>query len=61
MIKLNKFIQEIKSFKKAALDRAKEFDITNILPLYERFYEKIISKQEHVYQPNIKNTDISQD
>jgi len=31
-------------FKQNALARAKEFDITNILPLYERYYEKIIEK-----------------
>ena len=32
------------TFKKNALARAKEFDITNILPLYERYYEKILEK-----------------
>jgi len=31
-------------FKENALARAKEFDITNILPLYERYYEKVIQK-----------------
>ncbi len=31
-------------FKESALARAKEFDITNILPLYERYYEKILEK-----------------
>jgi L-malate glycosyltransferase len=31
-------------FKESALARAKEFDITNILPLYERYYEKILAK-----------------
>jgi L-malate glycosyltransferase len=31
-------------FKENALARAKEFDITNILPLYERYYEKILAK-----------------
>jgi N-acetyl-alpha-D-glucosaminyl L-malate synthase BshA len=31
-------------FKKNALARAKEFDISNILPLYERYYEKILTK-----------------
>jgi N-acetyl-alpha-D-glucosaminyl L-malate synthase BshA len=31
-------------FKASALARAKEFDITNILPLYERYYEKILKK-----------------
>ena len=31
-------------FKENALARAKEFDITNILPLYERYYERILAK-----------------
>jgi glycosyltransferase involved in cell wall biosynthesis len=31
-------------FKESALARAKEFDITNILPLYERYYEQILAK-----------------
>lgn len=32
-------------FKENALKRAKEFDVTNILPMYEDFYDKIISEQ----------------
>ncbi|MFL5729987.1 MAG: N-acetyl-alpha-D-glucosaminyl L-malate synthase BshA [Cytophagaceae bacterium] len=31
-------------FKKNALERAKEFDIVNVLPRYVEFYEKILSK-----------------
>jgi L-malate glycosyltransferase len=31
-------------FKENALKRAKEFDISNILPLYENYYEKVIDK-----------------
>lgn len=31
-------------FKENALARAKEFDITRILPLYERYYESVIKK-----------------
>ncbi len=31
-------------FKENALKRAKEFDISNILPLYENYYEKILEK-----------------
>jgi L-malate glycosyltransferase len=31
-------------FKENALARAKEFDITRILPLYERYYESVIRK-----------------
>ncbi|WP_394990338.1 N-acetyl-alpha-D-glucosaminyl L-malate synthase BshA [Emticicia sp.] len=29
-------------FKENALARAKEFDITNIVPMYERYYEKVL-------------------
>jgi N-acetyl-alpha-D-glucosaminyl L-malate synthase BshA len=32
------------AFKKNALKRAKEFDISNILPLYENHYQKIMEK-----------------
>jgi len=32
------------AFKESALARAKEFDITNILPLYVRYYEQILAK-----------------
>ena len=35
-------------FKENALKRAKEFDVTNILPLYERHYEKIMDKVMNV-------------
>ncbi len=31
-------------FKANALKRAMEFDITNILPLYEAYYQKIMEK-----------------
>jgi L-malate glycosyltransferase len=31
-------------FKENALKRAKEFDISNILPLYENYYERILEK-----------------
>jgi len=31
-------------FKASALGRAKEFDITNILPLYENYYRQILEK-----------------
>lgn len=31
-------------FKESALKRAKEFDISNILPLYENYYHKIMEK-----------------
>lgn len=32
------------SFKENALKRAKEFDVTNILPVYEAHYEKVLDK-----------------
>lgn len=32
------------NFKENALKRAKEFDISNILPLYENYYRKVIEK-----------------
>lgn len=35
-------------FKENALARAKEFDITNILPLYERYYEKVLQKAKAI-------------
>jgi N-acetyl-alpha-D-glucosaminyl L-malate synthase BshA len=39
-------------FKENALKRAKEFDISNILPLYEAFYTKI-RNQKLLPQPNL--------
>lgn len=32
----------LKKFKEGALNRAKEFDIHQILPLYEKYYERVI-------------------
>jgi N-acetyl-alpha-D-glucosaminyl L-malate synthase BshA len=32
-------------FKSAALDRAKEFDISRILPLYEAYYQRVLGMQ----------------
>ncbi|WKV10462.1 N-acetyl-alpha-D-glucosaminyl L-malate synthase BshA [Marivirga harenae] len=37
--------ENLDQFKKNALERAKKFDITNILPLYENFYSKILKKE----------------
>jgi L-malate glycosyltransferase len=34
--------ENLPGFKEGALKRAKEFDISNILPMYESFYEKIV-------------------
>ncbi|MBE7447299.1 MAG: glycosyltransferase, partial [Planctomycetia bacterium] len=39
---LNK--ENLHTFKENALKRAKEFDISNILPLYENYYRKVIEK-----------------
>jgi len=33
-------------FKKGALDRAREFDIENVLPMYEDFYEFVVDKHK---------------
>ncbi len=35
---------KLAEFKVNALSRAKEFDIENILPMYERYYEEVTSK-----------------
>ncbi len=35
-------------FKKNALDRAKEFDVTKIMPLYEAYYKKILTKSKQL-------------
>lgn len=36
--------KNLDSFKKNALERAKEFDVTKILPMYEAFYFKILNQ-----------------
>ncbi|WP_186753604.1 N-acetyl-alpha-D-glucosaminyl L-malate synthase BshA [Echinicola salinicaeni] len=36
--------ENLDAFKKRALARAKEFDVSNILPRYENFYKKTIEK-----------------
>ena len=38
--------KNLATFKKNALSRAKEFDIQNILPLYEAYYEKVMQKMK---------------
>jgi N-acetyl-alpha-D-glucosaminyl L-malate synthase BshA len=37
-------------FKEGALNRAKEFDITNILPLYQNFYTKVVEEHAALHQ-----------
>ncbi|MFK7952612.1 MAG: glycosyltransferase, partial [Ekhidna sp.] len=34
------------NFKKGALARAKEFDVENILPMYEKYYEEVLAKHK---------------
>lgn len=36
--------KNLKTFKKNALNRAKEFDIQKILPLYEEYYREVLTK-----------------
>jgi N-acetyl-alpha-D-glucosaminyl L-malate synthase BshA len=43
--------ENLSKFKTAALERAKKFDIINILPLYENFYDKIL--QKHVSERSV--------
>jgi len=38
--------KNLPKFKKNALERAKEFDINNVLPLYQSFYEEIVKKKK---------------
>jgi N-acetyl-alpha-D-glucosaminyl L-malate synthase BshA len=43
-------------FKANALARAKEFDITRILPLYERYYESVIKKAATMQSLEVGNS-----
>jgi L-malate glycosyltransferase len=43
-------------FKENALARAKEFDITRILPLYERYYESVIKKTAAMQSLEVGNS-----
>jgi len=36
--------ERLKTFKENALERAKEFDLTNILPAYENYYVEVIER-----------------
>ncbi|XOV92852.1 MAG: N-acetyl-alpha-D-glucosaminyl L-malate synthase BshA [Bacteroidota bacterium] len=38
--------QNLQKFKQGALNRAKEFDVHKILPLYEKYYEKIVANKK---------------
>jgi N-acetyl-alpha-D-glucosaminyl L-malate synthase BshA len=41
-------------FKVGALNRAKEFDITNVLPLYQNFYTKVVEEHKAIQQQSNK-------
>jgi N-acetyl-alpha-D-glucosaminyl L-malate synthase BshA len=41
--------QNLATFKKNALNRAKDFDITRVLPMYENYYEKIIAAEKALH------------
>jgi len=36
--------ERLDKFKEAALNHAKEFQLSNIMPLYEQYYQKVISE-----------------
>lgn len=36
--------KNLQTFKNNALERAKEFDVTKVLPMYEAFYFKILNQ-----------------
>lgn len=38
--------ENLESFKKGALARAKEFDVNNILPMYEEYYQSVLEKHK---------------
>ena len=43
--------KNLAGFKSRALERAKEFDVSNILPLYEAYYLKTIEKTMSTVKP----------
>lgn len=36
--------KNLQKFKEGALKRAREFDVNNVLPMYEKFYESVLEK-----------------
>jgi N-acetyl-alpha-D-glucosaminyl L-malate synthase BshA len=42
--------ENLPTFKENALARAKEFDITRILPMYERYYERVLENSGQPFQ-----------
>ncbi|MBC7919471.1 MAG: glycosyltransferase, partial [Ferruginibacter sp.] len=58
MVKNTLFIlrdENLPTFKKNALERAKEFDISVILPQYETYYQKVLEKSQSRRVVEIKN------
>jgi len=47
-IKILSNIETLKSFKENALSVAKQFDIKNIVPIYEEIYQKAIEKSKQI-------------
>jgi glycosyltransferase involved in cell wall biosynthesis len=44
-IDILQFDERLEQFKKNAAQHAKAFDIHNIVPLYERLYDEVLSKE----------------
>lgn len=45
--------ENLQGFKDRALERAKQFDVSNVLPLYETFYRKTIEKNLEDIKPSL--------
>ncbi|RQP12549.1 MAG: glycosyltransferase, partial [Parapedobacter sp.] len=37
----------LEQFKEAALERAKDFQLANIMPLYEQYYSELVNEKTH--------------
>jgi N-acetyl-alpha-D-glucosaminyl L-malate synthase BshA len=46
--------ENLPRFKENALARAKEFDLSNILPQYESFYERIVAESQESLEKELK-------
>src|SRR5690606_34008146 len=45
--------ENLQGFKERALERAKQFDVANILPLYEAYYGRTIDKMKAQINPSL--------
>ncbi len=57
MVKNAAFIlqeENLPRFKENALARAKEFDLTNILPQYEAYYERVVAESREAQERELK-------